>query len=116
MRFWMSALLGFAATTAQADWVQISDATTFSAEVVGHSYADANGNWFRFNADRTLVGGANGQDLTGDWQYRSGMACFNRALGGDDLPSDCIVVLYDGNRLVTVRDQGRGRQTQYTRQ
>ena len=116
MKRLLIAAFALCATTAQAEWSQIKDANSFGAAVVGNAYADGNGNWFRFNANGTLDGGANGQALTGNWRYRNGMACFSRALGGNALPSDCIVVMVDGNRLVTVRDQGRGRQTLYTRQ
>jgi len=33
----------------------------------------------------------------------------------DALPVDCIVVLIDGDKLVTVRERGTGRHTQYTK-
>lgn len=117
MRTFLAAFIPLVlATPAFADWQQISDRDTFRAQVVDNAYADAGGNWFRFNSNGTLSGGAQGKDLTGTWRYQNGMACFNRALGGEDLPADCIVVLVDGNALVTVRDQGRGRQTQYVKQ
>ena len=116
MRFILPFVLAFCGGTAHADWARITDGATFTAKVVGNSYADANGAWFRFNSDGTLSGGASGQALTGQWEFRNGGACFNRALGGQTLPPDCIVVFVDGNQLVTVRDAGRGRQTVYTRQ
>ncbi len=115
MRFFLSLTAILAASPALAEWQQIGDRDTFRAEVVDNAYADANGSWFQFNSNGTLSGGADGKDLTGTWRYQNGMACFNRALGGEDLPADCIVVLVDGNALVTVRDQGRGKQTQYTK-
>lgn len=115
MKFIFVGLFVALAGQAQAEWVQVADRSTFVAEVVGNSYVDGGGNWFQFNADRSLVGGANDQALTGNWWYRRGMVCFDRALGGAELPSDCIEVYVDGNQLVTIRDRGRGRQTQYTR-
>lgn len=102
-------------TPSLAAWQQVTDRTTFSSQVVGNAYVDSNGNWFRFNANGTLSGGANGKDLAGNWQFTRGFACFNRTLGGEALPNDCIVVLIDGDKLVTVRNEGQGRQTQYTK-
>lgn len=112
----LTAAFLLAAAPAWAAWQQINDANSFSSNVVGNSYADADGNWFRFNANGTLDGGSFGRSLTGNWQFSRGMACFNRSMDGTALPSDCIVVLTSGNQLVTVRDQGRGKQTVYTRQ
>jgi len=116
MRF-LLAYIAFSifALPAQAAWQQITDTGTFASQVVGNAYVDNNGNWFRFNANGTLSGGANGQDLAGNWQFVRGFACFNRTLGGEPLPNDCIVVLVDGDKLVTVRNEGQGRQTQYTK-
>lgn len=110
------AALVLTATAAQAEWNQIADADAFSANVVDNSYIDEAGSWFRFNADGSLAGGAQGRELTGMWNFERGMACYSRALGGEALPSDCIVVLVDGDQLVTVRQQGTGKQTVYTRQ
>ena len=116
MRILSSVILLAWASPVWASFLQISDPDTFSSTVVGQVYVDEKGAWFRFNEDGTLSGGAGGQDLTGNWSFQRGMACFNRALGGEALPSDCIVILVDGNQLVTVREQGKGRQTVYTRQ
>ncbi len=115
MRKFLSMMAIIAATPALAEWQQIGDGDTFRAQVVNNAFVDADGNWFQFNSNGTLTGGAAGKELTGTWRYQNGMACFNRALGGEDLPADCIVVLVDGDALVTVRDQGRGKQTQYSR-
>jgi len=116
MKYFPAFIFCLLASPSFAAWQQISDANMFSSQVVGNSYVDSVGNWFRFNANGTLSGGANGKDLAGHWQFTRGFACFKRTLGGEALPNDCIVVLIDGNDLVTVRQEGKGRQTQYVKQ
>lgn len=116
LRIFLS-IFALVAFPAWANWNQIADAQTFNASVVGNVYVTDNGTWFRFNANGSLDGGADGKALTGRWQYTRGMACVgSRTFGGDPLPDDCVVVLTSGNQLVTVRNQGAGRQTVYTRQ
>jgi len=116
MRLLTTILFCAFATPTFADWQQISNANTFASQVVGNSYVDSDGNWFRFNADGSLSGGSRGRELTGDWRFTRGFACFNRSVGGQAAPSDCIVVLVDGRQLVTVRNEGKGSQALYTRQ
>lgn len=116
MKFLYTIIFGLMALPASAEWQQIFDQNTFDAQVVDTSFQDSAGNWFRFNSDGSLSGGSGGKDLTGTWRFDNGFACFDRKLGKERLPSDCIVVLINGEQLVTVRNQGKGRQTQYTRQ
>ena len=115
MKFLYTIIFGLMALPASAEWQQIFDQSIFDAQVVKTPFEDSAGNWFLFNSDDSLSGGSGGKDLTGTGWFDKGFACFDRKLGKERLPLDCVVVLTDGDKLVTVRNQGKGRQTQYMR-
>lgn len=108
--------LSFLAFPALADFERIKTKATMTELVVGNKYVNPkDGAWFSFRADGTLSGGYKKDPLTGNWRWKSRMACFSRSLGDQKLPDDCIVIHIDGNQLVTIRDNGKGRQTLYTK-
>jgi hypothetical protein len=62
----------------------------------------------RLNADNTLAGTGNGKALTGNWKISGGYFCFDRALGGKALPSDCVAIFQDGTNLARRGRKGEG--------
>lgn len=107
-------VLSFAAIPAYADFQRIKTKAMMTENVVDNKYVNPkDGAWFVFRADGNLDGGYKKEPLTGNWRWKSRMACFSRSLGDKKLPDDCIVIHIDGNQLITIRDRGKGRQTLY---
>lgn len=110
------AVLSLVATQANAGWEQVTSKAVLSANVVGNEYVNpSNGAWFSFRADGSLDGGYQGKSMTGKWRWSGGKVCFTRALAGKALPKDCVTVHMDGSKIVTTKNNGKGKQTQYRR-
>ena len=105
-----------AATPASADWTRLSTKADLQKTVVGKGWINPrNKAWFRLNKNGKLSGAAGKAELTGAWAWKSGYLCFDRALGGKKVPSDCVVVLVNGQQIATVRNQGKGKRSVYVR-
>lgn len=112
-----AAALMLFALPAQADWTQIKSQKDLRAQVLDNRYVEPQTKaWFALNSDGSLSGGARGQDLTGSWRWKRGAVCYDRKLGGETLPSNCIVIMVNGAELVTIREGGKGRQIRYQKQ
>ncbi len=112
-----TAALMLAALPAQADWTQIKSQNDLRAQVLENRYVEPETKaWFTLKRDGSLTGSARGQELTGTWRWKRGVVCYDRRLGGEDLPSNCIAIMVNGNELVTIRDSGKGRQIRYDKQ
>lgn len=112
-----AAALLLTALPAHADWTQIKSQKELRAQVIDNRYVDPKSKaWFSLKRDGSLAGGARGEDLTGTWRWKRGVVCYDRKLGGEDLPSNCIVIMVNGNELATIRDSGKGRQLLYRKQ
>ncbi len=117
MKYGLTTILALLATPAFAEWQQVTDRATLRSEVVAQTWVDNSGNWFRLARTGTLQGGiSDGRALTGSWRWTGGLVCFDREIGGEAFPSDCMVVAVDGNQMVVVRNNGTGSQRVYTRQ
>lgn len=105
-----------AAAPASADWKTITTKAELQKSVVGKSWINAkNKAWFKLRRNGKLAGAAGGDELTGAWAWKSTYLCFGRAIGGKKFPSDCAVVQVNGKQIATIRGQGKGRRTVYTR-
>ena len=115
MRFFLLLLaITLTTTPALAGWKTIKSEAELQEKVVGRSFIDPESKaWFRLRKNGKLVGAARKQKLTGAWQWKSGFVCFNRKLGGEKLPSDCVVMQFDRNNIATIRKSGKGRKTAY---
>ncbi len=102
---------------AQADWAQIKSQKDLRAQVLDNRYVEPQTKaWFSLKSDGTLTGAARGEELTGTWRWKRGVVCYDRKLGGEALPSNCIAIMVNGDELVTIRDSGKGRQIRYDKQ
>ena len=102
---------------AHADWTQIKSQKELRSQVLDNRYIEPKSKArFALNRDGKLDGSARGTALTGTWRWKRGVVCYDRKLGGEDLPSNCIVIMVNDNELITVRDSGKGRQIRYQKQ
>jgi hypothetical protein len=113
--FLASVLISFS-QPALADWQTISKQSDLQKAVVGKSWVNPkNGAWFRLRRNGKLAGGVDDKELAGAWAWKGKYLCFDRTLGGDPVPSDCVVVQVDGASISTIRNQGRGSRATYIR-
>jgi len=118
MRFtaFLTGLLISFSQPASADWQTISKKSDLQKAVVGKSWVNPqNGAWFRLRRNGKLAGGAGDKELAGAWAWKGKYLCFDRTLGGEAVPSDCVVVQVDGASISTIRKQGRGSRATYIR-
>jgi len=101
---------------ALADWQTISKKSDLQKAVVGKSWVNPkNGAWFRLRRNGKLAGGVGKKELAGAWAWKGEYLCFDRTLGGEPVPSDCVVVQVDGASISTIRNQGKGSRAIYRR-
>ena len=102
------ALLGLLfAAPAVAETTRITEESVFVAAVSGKSLTSL-GVRLVVTPDGAISGRAFGRNVTGAWQWQSGMFCREMTAGSQVFARNCQVVQRDGNSMTFVADEGRG--------
>lgn len=96
-----------------ADEKRITTEKEFRELVVGRLHSSKNGTAM-VTSDNKLTGTFRGKSLTGLWNWTDNTYCRTVQLDGQNRGFDCQVVLISGDRIIYVRNNGKGRRSIWT--